>query len=46
LVAATLTLIIGLFSTNNYQWIEGASIYFAVGFIALFASASNHLKEK
>jgi Ca2+-transporting ATPase len=46
LVAATLTLIIGLFSANNYQWIEGASIYFAVAFIALFASGTNHLKEK
>lgn len=46
LFAATLTLIIGLFSENDYQWIEGASIYFAVAFIALFASISNHLKEK
>jgi len=46
LVAATLTLIIGLFSENDYQWIEGASIYFAVAFIALFASTSNYLKEK
>ena len=46
MVAATFTLIIGLFSANDYQWIEGASIYFAVAFIALFASTSNWLKEK
>lgn len=46
LVAATLTLIIGLFSDKQYQWVEGASIYFACAFIALFTSACDLLKEK
>lgn len=46
LVAATLTFIIGIFSEESYQWVEGASIYFACGFIALFSSACDLLKEK
>lgn len=51
LVAATLTLIIGLFNdlskdTTSYQWVEGASIYFAVAFITLFTTACDYLKEK
>ena len=46
ILAATLTLIIGIFSNNPYSWIEGVSIYFAVAFIAIFASATNYAKEK
>jgi len=45
-VAATLTLIAGFFDTRSNSWVEGVSIYFAVFFIALFASATNHAKEK
>lgn len=47
LIAATFTLIIGLFNQKNpYAWIEGASIYFAVAFIAWFAASNEYLKEK
>lgn len=46
LIAATLTLIIGLLSEKSYQWVEGASIYFAVAFIAIFASSCDLLKER
>lgn len=55
LVAATLTLIIGLLQGHDdlksseatgYEWVEGASIYFAVAFIALFSSSCDYLKEK
>lgn len=46
LVAATLTFLIGLFSPKEYQWVEGASIYLACAFIALFTSACDLLKEK
>jgi len=46
LVAATLTLLVGLFSDRENGWVEGASIYFAVAFIASFASAFDVLKEK
>ena len=48
LVAATLTMIIG-YVDKDYSLkgcIEGASIYFAVAFIALFASSFDYLKEK
>ena len=45
-IAATLTLIIGLFSDRAGAWIEGASIYFAIAFIALFASSCDYMKEK
>lgn len=31
---------------SKYEWVEGASIYFAVLFIALFASSCDYLKEK
>lgn len=46
LVAATLTFIIGFFSEKEYQWVEGASIYFACAFIALFTASCDLLKEK
>lgn len=46
IVAATLTLLAGLFSDIPYQWVEGASIYVAVLFIVSFASSCDHLKEK
>ena len=60
LVAATLTLLIGLLpthrvedansdesmNTKSYAWVEGVSIYFAVALIALFASASDYMREK
>jgi magnesium-transporting ATPase (P-type) len=46
LVAATLTLLIGLVSSRENGWVEGASIYFAVAFIALFASSFELLKER
>lgn len=46
IVAATLTLVAGLFSTDNFAWISGVSIYAAVLFIALFASGINYVKEK
>ena len=47
LVAATITLLLGLFTEDEgFSWIEGASIYFAVAFIALFTSASDYIKNK
>jgi len=46
LIAAGLTLLIGLFSEEEYKWVEGASIFFAVGLITLFASGSEYMKEK
>lgn len=46
LVAATLTLIIGLYSDDEYKWVEGASIYFAVLFIALFTTAADYAKNR
>lgn len=46
LVAATLTLLAGMYSNKGNEWLEGVSIYFAVLLIALFASASNYMKEK
>lgn len=45
-MAATLTLICGFFSEGSFKWVEGASIYFAVAFIALFSSTSDYMKEK
>jgi magnesium-transporting ATPase (P-type) len=46
LVAATLTLIIGLSSEDEYKWVEGASIYFAVVLIALFTAGADYAKNK
>jgi Ca2+-transporting ATPase len=46
LVAATLTLLAGLYDSRSNSWVEGVSIFFAVFFIALFASATNYMKEK
>jgi len=55
LVAATLTLVIGLFAgsretedsgSSGYEWVEGASIYFAVAFIAIFSASCDYMKEK
>ena len=46
LIAATLTLIIGLFNENNYKWIEGVSIYFAVALIAIFTSGADYIKNR
>jgi P-type Ca2+ transporter type 2C len=46
LVAATLTLLAGLYDTRSNSWVEGVSIFFAVFFIALFASGTNYMKEK
>jgi len=46
LVAATLTLAVGLYSAEPYQWVEGASIYFAVALIVLFTSGFDYMKEK
>lgn len=46
LVAATLTLLISFFSDRENAWYEGASIYAACAFIALFASGCNFMKEK
>lgn len=46
LICATLTLLFSFFSTNENQWIEGASIYFAVAFIAFFASSNDYMREK
>jgi calcium-translocating P-type ATPase len=45
-IAATLTLVIGFFSEKDNAWVEGASIYFACAFIALFASSCDYMKEK
>lgn len=39
-------MIIGLFNEDNYKWVEGASIYFAVALIALFTSAADYMKNK
>lgn len=41
-----MTLLVGLLSDKANSWVEGVSIYFAVFFIALFASATNYAKEK
>lgn len=52
LVAATLTFLIGLAQTlyvttsTGYEWVEGASIYFAVAFIAFFTTSCDYMKEK
>ena len=46
LVAATLTLIIGLYSDDEYKWVEGASIYFAVLLIAVFTTAADYAKNR
>jgi hypothetical protein len=46
LVAATFTLIVNLFQPIPYQWLEGASIYFAVLFIAAFTAANEYVQEK
>lgn len=47
LVAATFTLLVGLFDEiNKNAWIEGASIYFACAFIALFTASMDYMKEK
>lgn len=46
LVAATLTFIIGMFSPKQYQWVEGASIYFACALIATFTAGCDILKER
>lgn len=46
LVAATFTLIVNLFQTIPLQWLEGASIYFAVLFIAAFTAANEYVQEK
>lgn len=46
IVAATLTLLAGMYSNKGNEWLEGVSIYFAVLIIASFAAASNYLKEK
>jgi hypothetical protein len=45
-VAATLTLVIGLYSTEEYKWVEGASIYFAVALVALFSAGADYAKNK
>lgn len=45
-IAATLTLLIGLFSDKATAWVEGASIYFACAFIAVFAASCDYMKEK
>mmetsp|Transcript_22250 Transcript_22250/g.16695 ORF Transcript_22250/g.16695 Transcript_22250/m.16695 type:complete len:132 (+) Transcript_22250:228-623(+) len=47
LVAGALTLIFGLFDPEEqYAWVSGVSIFFAVLFIALFSSGINYAKEK
>lgn len=46
LVAATFTLIVNLFQPIPYQWLEGASIYFAVLFIAAFTASQEFIQEK
>jgi Ca2+-transporting ATPase len=46
LVAATLTLVIGLFASGEQRWVEGASIYFAVALISLFTTTFDYIKEK
>jgi magnesium-transporting ATPase (P-type) len=46
LVAAALTLLVGLDSEDDYKWIEGVSIFFAIGLITVFATTCNYLKEK
>ena len=41
-------MLIGLYpdEKNRSSWVEGASIYFACAFIALFASSCDYMKEK
>lgn len=46
LIAATLTLLVGLFSDKENQWVEGVSIYAAVLLILFFSSSNEHLREK
>lgn len=41
-----MTLIIGLYSDEEYKWVEGASIYFAVALVALFAAGADYAKNK
>ena len=45
-MAATLTLLAGFYDERSNSWVEGVSIFFAVFFIALFASGTNYAKEK
>jgi hypothetical protein len=53
LIAATFTLLTGIFSAyygttpdSTYQWVEGASIYVAAVFIALFSASCDYSKQK
>jgi magnesium-transporting ATPase (P-type) len=53
LVAAAFTLLTGIFSAlygttgnSQYQWVEGASIFVAAAFIALFGSSCEYAKNK
>lgn len=46
LVAGAFTLLVGLFSEEDYQWVEGASIFFAIAFIVLFTASNDYAKEK
>ena len=45
-MAGLLTLLVGLFSEHDLQWVEGASIFVAVAFIVLFTAANDYAKEK
>jgi hypothetical protein len=51
LIAATLTLLTGIFSAfygtkanSQYQWVEGASIFVAAAFIAIFTASCDYAK--
>lgn len=50
MVAAFFTLLVGIYQyydgTDDYEWIEGASIFFAIALITGFASGTDYMKEK
>ena len=49
MIAGLFTLLIGLFSSGDgeeYQWVEGASIFVAVAFIAAFTAGNDYAQSK
>jgi len=47
LLAATVALVIGVINDGwDHGWIEGASIFFAVGIIVTVTAGNNYMKEK
>jgi magnesium-transporting ATPase (P-type) len=44
--AAFLSFLFGIFSDNEFQWVEGVSIIFGVIFLGLFTASSVMVKQK